>query len=222
MLKARGIELVVFDLAGTTVDEGGIVYRALAAALRDAGVRFSQDEFDRWHGANKIEVVRHFLGGERADENRVRKVFGEFEAAIERAYFGAGASIAPVPGALECFERLRAAGIRVAADTGYPRRVADRLIERLGFGPHLDASIMSEEVGAGRPFPYMIHALLRRFGLADVRRVAKVGDTVRDVEEGLNAGCGLVIGVLTGADARPTLEAAGASLVLDSVAGIEV
>jgi phosphoglycolate phosphatase-like HAD superfamily hydrolase len=40
----------------------------------------------------------------------------------------------------------------------------------------------------------MIHHLMRRFALLDARRVAKVGDTARDMLEGKNAGCGLVIG----------------------------
>lgn len=224
MLARRHIELAVFDLAGTTVAEGGIVYEALAAALSEAGVRFSHEELDAWHGANKIEVVRHFLGreGEGPDEAHVQKVFAAFRSAIEDAYFRPDSGIAPVPGALACFDRLRAAGIRVAVNTGYPRDIADALLARLDFGAHVDASIVSEEVGAGRPYPYMIHALLRSFGLADVRRAAKVGDTARDMEEGRNAGCGLVIGVLTGADGRDTLASAGADLVLPSVAEIEV
>ncbi len=221
MLKARGIELVVFDMAGTVVDEGGAVYRALAAALEAAGVHPDPSEFARWHGASKLEVVRHFLGGD-ADPTRVDEVFAAFEAALEAAYFGPAARLAPMPGALACFAALRAAGILVALDTGYPRALADRLIERLALGPHVDGSIVSEEVGAGRPHPYMIHALLRRFGLADVRRVAKVGDTARDMEEGRNAGCGLVIGVLSGADGREALEAAGADRVLGGVAELEV
>jgi len=42
----------------------------------------------------------------------------------------------------------------------------------------------------------------------DVSRVAKVGDSTRDIEEGKNAGCGLVIGVLSGADTEAQLMAA--------------
>lgn len=54
----------------------------------------------------------------------------------------------------------------------------------------------------------------------DVRRVAKVGDSARDMEEGRNAGCGLVIGVLSGADDEDTLFAAGADVVCNVVTEI--
>ena len=71
----------------------------------------------------------------------------------------------------------------------------------------------AEDVGDGRPYPYMIFKLMkyeiastssnaqihslakwsphRDFHKKDVRRVVKVGDTVRDIEEGANAGVGV-------------------------------
>ncbi len=66
----------------------------------------------------------------------------------------------------------------------------------------------------------MIHELMRRFRVMDVRKVAKVGDTARDMEEGIFAGCGLVVGVLSGADSLDALVKAGAHIVLPSAAYI--
>ena len=63
----------------------------------------------------------------------------------------------------------------------------------------------------------MVHALMKRNGITDARRVAKAGDTVRDVEEGLHAGVGLNIGVLSGADDEATLRAAGADVILGDI-----
>ena len=51
----------------------------------------------------------------------------------------------------------------------------------------------------------------------DVKRVCKVGDSVRDIQEGRNAGCGLVVGVLSGADSYQELMDAGAHMVCDRV-----
>jgi len=58
-LKASGIELVVFDMAGTTVDEGGLVYLTLQRVLRGHGLAFTEDEFNAFHGANKREVIAY-------------------------------------------------------------------------------------------------------------------------------------------------------------------
>ncbi len=218
MLKAKNIELIVFDMAGTVVNEGGLVYAVLRRVLEAAGASFTDEEFDHWHGANKIEVVRHFLDGGKAPEDKVEAVFGEFLTGIKDAYFSPSSTIAPIDGAIDCFQQLRGAGIKVGLDTGYPRDVADHLIEKMAFGPHIDGSIVSEEVGAGRPWPFMIHGLMKQLKIMDVRRVAKCGDTARDMEEGNNAGCGLVVGVLSGADKEATLMDAGAHVVLGSVA----
>ena len=51
----------------------------------------------------------------------------------------------------------------------------------------------------------MIHQLMERCDIPSVKNVAKVGDTVNDMREGINAGCGLTIGVLSGADNKEDL-----------------
>merc|ERR1711977_408526 len=124
---------------------------------------------------------------------------------------------------LEAFIRnLQAAGVKVAFDTGYPARIQQGLVKKLGFDKLVDGYISSYEVKEGRPFPYMIHNLMERLGIENVRRVAKVGDSVRDIEEGHNAGCGLVIGVLSGADSAEALLAAGADIIADVVTDLPV
>ena len=69
----------------------------------------------------------------------------------------------------------------------------------------------------GRPRPDMIRLLMARLGVTDPQRVAKVGDTPVDLEEGKNAGCRFVIGVTTGAFTRQELEKHPHTLIVDSV-----
>jgi phosphoglycolate phosphatase-like HAD superfamily hydrolase len=59
---------------------------------------------------------------------------------------------------------------------------------------------------------------LARLGVHDPLRVAKVGDTKADLEEGTNAGCGLVVGVVTGSATREQLRTWPHTHVLGSVA----
>merc|ERR1711981_1069923 len=96
------------------------------------------------------------------------------------------------------------------------------LVEKLGFDKVVDGYISSYDVAEGRPYPYMIHRLMERLKIENVRRVCKVGDSVRDIEEGRNAGCGLVVGVLSGADGYESLMAAGADIVVDCVTDLPV
>merc|ERR1719281_1144013 len=120
------------------------------------------------------------------------------------------------------FKQLKKAGIKIAFDTGYPPNIQQRLISKLNFDRIADAYISTYQVAEGRPYPYMIHQLMERTMVADVRRVCKVGDSVRDIEEGKNAGCGLVVGVLSGADSYDALMGAGADLVCEVVTDLPV
>ena len=62
----------------------------------------------------------------------------------------------------------------------------------------IDNYISSEQVKLGRPYPYMINRLMTMNDISNPYNVIKVGDTENDILEGLNAECGLSIGVLTG------------------------
>jgi len=221
-LVESGIRLAVFDMAGTTVDEGGIVYDTLLDELRSHKIPVEDSEFSKWHGANKKNVVQHFVRLSHGnDSNAARltdEIYGRFEKALQRKYEADNSPVKEVSGITEYFRQLRQRDIKIALDTGYPRPLAQLLVDRLHFGPMIDLLVTSDDVGGhGRPYPYMIHHAMRELKIEKVQEVAKFGDTARDMEEGLNAGCSLVVGVLSGADAADTLSEAGATVIVPSV-----
>merc|ERR1712137_423044 len=172
-------------------------------------------------------VIEHFANRKGlADaelEPLIMTISDTFVKAIEESYFGDDAQIAPIDvGLMGYFQQLRDAGIKIGLDTGYPQNIQNGLVKKLGFDKIVDGWISSYDVAEGRPFPYMIHRLMERLNIEDVRRVAKVGDSARDMEEGVNAGCGLVVGVLSGADSAEDLFAAGADVVANCVTDLPV
>lgn len=65
-----------------------------------------------------------------------------------------------------------------------------------GYAP--DCTVTPDAVGGkGRPYPYMVFRNMRELGAASVSEVAKVGDTVSDIEEGKAAGV-FTVGVVEG------------------------
>ena len=202
------IDLVVFDMAGTTVRDGGAVRESFRAALLAAAVDVSPAAVRKVMGQAKPVAIRRLLDQARgrASDAEVAAVHADFVRRMQR-YYAADPSVAEVPGAAETFARLRAAGVRVALNTGFSRPIVEPLLVRLGWSvpATVDAVVTSDEVARGRPAPDMLRLLMERFGIRDSTRVAKVGDTVVDLEEGHAAGCGLVIGVLTGACTREEL-----------------
>ncbi|MFF9158657.1 phosphonatase-like hydrolase [Streptomyces longwoodensis] len=220
---APDIRLVVLDMAGTTVADGGLVERAFDSAARALGVEpGSPDHAEKLAhvratmGESKISVFRHLFG----DEERAHRANTAFEAAYGALV--ADGLVAPVPGAREAVEELAADGRTVVLTTGFARVTQDALLDALGWRDLVPVTLCPADAGGrGRPYPDMVlEAFLRTKAADATAQVAVVGDTSYDVLSGLRAGAGLVAGVRTGAHDARTLRAAGADHVLDSVADL--
>jgi phosphonatase-like hydrolase len=221
------IELVVFDMAGTTVYDGDAVNASFRAALAARGIEANPALVNQVMGLPKPEAIRILLEQDRQQRGasptpaQIHAIHEDFTKRM-RNYYAADPAVREIPGAAAVFAALRRAGIKVALNTGFFRPIADVLLTRLGWcAPAvIDADVTSDEVPRGRPHPDMIRHLMTRLGIADARRVAKVGDTKADLEEGTNAGCALVIGVITGSFTREQLQACPHTHIVESVVDV--
>lgn len=218
------IQLVVFDMAGTTIeDKGGVVLNALVETARHYELPGTPEELNALMGMNKREVFG-MLAAQLypTDETRAERLADtalvDFVSRMRAAY---EAYLAPMPGAEDTFAYLRGRGIKIATDTGFDSTIGGLIMERLDWpGRLIDLAIYSSDVSLGRPAPYMIFRAMERLGVLDVRRVMKLGDSPADLEEGINAGCGEVIGVLSGAHTATTLGAYRHTRLIGSVADL--
>jgi phosphonatase-like hydrolase len=197
------IELVVFDVAGTTVRDDDAVNDCLRQALAGAGVAVTRDEVNQVMGIAKPVAIGTLLerygGPSRATTTQVHEIHADF---LQRmiAHYERGEAIEPMPHAEETFTKLRRTGVRVALDTGFSRAILDTILERLRWknAALLDATVASDEVTRGRPHPDLVFKAMELTGVTNPAAVAKVGDTPADLEEGAAARCGLVVGVTNG------------------------
>jgi phosphonatase-like hydrolase len=215
------IRLAVLDMAGTTVDEGGAVYRALDAAVAAVtGRAVPEAELARWMGADKREAVAGLLAALGAPHGpaEVDHAFAEFSARLDDAYLAEPPR--PIAGIGDAFAALRARNVCIVLTTGFSTRVAMALVDGLGWrvGETIDGVVTAEQVGAGRPSPKMIERAMALVGVADPGEVLVAGDTLLDLQSGANAEAGAVVGVLTGAQDRATLETGPATHLLASAA----
>ncbi|GAA2360972.1 phosphonatase-like hydrolase [Saccharopolyspora halophila] len=196
------ISLAALDIAGTTIDEGGAVYRVLAEVVAEHGPAPSDEELRRWMGADKRAALSALTGDPRATE----RLHDRFVARLGAAY--AQNPPAPFPGVAQTLAELRETGARVVLTTGFDRQITDLLLAQVGWhvGLQLDAVVCACEVGAGRPAPDMIHRAMELTRVQDPARVLVAGDTALDVRAGHAASAGRVVGVLTGAQTRAELE----------------
>jgi phosphonatase-like hydrolase len=215
------ITVACLDMAGTTVADDGSVLAAFKMAAAEFGLIPGAPGYaeaiafvQRTMGQSKIEVFRRLLGS----EDRAQRGNGIFEQSYAESV--RAGLVAPLPGALETITALRAAGIRVCLCTGFAPVTRDALLDALGWQHLVDLALSPADAGRGRPWPDMPLTALLRLGGGAVSELCVVGDTAADVQSGLRAGAGLVAGVMTGSASREELIIAGATHVLESIAGL--
>lgn len=199
------IDLVVFDLAGTTVKDNDDVPRVLQQALMDFDVDITLEEARAVMGIPKPVAIRSMLaarqkGAGDIGDSLVNAIHQGFVEAMIR-FYERDHSVGEKDGASEVFRALKAANVKIVVDTGFDRPITDALLKRLRWVEEnlIDGSVTSDEVLHGRPHPDMIFRAMELANVTDIARVAKVGDTASDMQEGTAAGCRYVIGITTGA-----------------------
>ncbi len=248
------VKAVIFDWAGTTVDHGSLApVRVLQQVFAKCGVPISEARARRDMGILKKDHIRKILlepivaarwrdaAGHEPTETDVEDLFANFvplqiECLVRYSVV--------IDGVAETVARIRKRGIKIGSTTGYTRPMLDMILRpaaKQGYSP--DCAIAPDEVGGGRPHPWMIYANAIRLQVEPLEAVVKVGDTPVDIEEGLRAGVwtvgvartGNVIGLSTEEfaalvpaeqasrleHARTALSAAGAHEVIDAVADCE-
>lgn len=221
-MKINEIEMVVFDMAGTTIDEQNIVYKSLHKAINEFGIEVSLDLVLKiGAGKEKLQAIKDILAHiNNSDTNKTELIFEYFKKLLDHEYLTA--AVLPIEGVEEVLEKLKNDGIKVVLNTGYNSQVANTLLGKLNWKKdvHYDALITANDVIIGRPSPEMILKAMQLFGIEDSSKVIKAGDSAIDIEEGKNAKCGLTIGVLSGAQTRAQLTEANPDYILDSLASL--
>lgn len=215
-----GFETVVLDLAGTTVVDEGMVEEAFARAYDRvlpgyAGRAAALAHVRATMGQSKIEVFRTIADSDEAIAQRLNHTFElAYDELVDEG------RCEPIPGAEQAIGKLRAQGLAIVFTTGFARATADAILTALSWQDLADAVLTPADAGRGRPAPDLNLTALLRTGASSVRSLVVVGDTESDARSGVNAGAGLVVGVLTGGCAEQRLRSAGANKVLASVADL--
>lgn len=219
------VSLVVLDLIGTTVDDGGAVPRALRTVVEETGAGVREEDLRTWAWAERGSAISALmaLGGVQPGRGAGRQQLARFGTVLVDSW----RTDPPreIAGAGRLFEQFQQHDIRVALTTDLDERTVAPLMESLGWWParqHLiDTVVTADDVTTCSPAPYLIHRAMERTRVIDVHQVIAVGDTPVDLQAAGNAGA-TAVGVLTGAGDLPTLDAAPHDRLLASIADLPV
>jgi phosphonoacetaldehyde hydrolase len=214
-MTERSIGLVVLDWAGTTVDFGCFAPAVtFQEVFRQNGVEISTPEARGPMGLPKKDHLRAIAAlpqvaarwreahGRPIGEADIDRLYDRFEP-LQIATLERHGDV--IPGALETVTELRRRGIRVGSTTGYSRSMMEVVVRHASAaGLTVDALVCADEVPAGRPAPWMALRNMEILGIYPPNRCVKVGDTLPDIAEGLNAGMWTVAVTETSSDMGKT------------------
>src|SRR5467141_3565244 len=127
-------KLVVFDIAGTVIEDAGQVPAAFTTALRNHGIEVTSDSLREMRGASKREVIQRFVerqpGNSKADVlARTEEIYNSFRSTLAEMFEKDG--VREIAGATETFAWLQQRGVRVALNTGFDRTITDLLLNSM-------------------------------------------------------------------------------------------
>ena len=193
------LKAVILDWAGTTMDYG--CYAPAVVFLEvytRKGVPISMEQAREPMGAHKkvhirqistipaVEKVWEKVHGRRPTEEDVEAMFQDF-VPLQLKCLADYADL--IPGTNDAVEDFRRRGLKIGSTTGYTTEMMAVLQEearKRGYVP--DSSVCASEVPAGRPAPWMCLQNAMTLQLYPMESFVKVGDTLPDIAEGLNAG----------------------------------
>lgn len=203
------IEGIIFDWAGTTIDFGCFApVNVFIDIFKNAGIDVTLAEAREPMGMLKIDHIRAMLSmprisalweekyGRMFTEQDVEKLYAEFEPALMSSL---KEYTDPIPEVVETVKTLRSQGLKIGSTTGYTQTMMDVVVPnalKKGYSP--DFYMTADGTNSlGRPYPYMIYRNMETLKLSAAWKVVKVGDTVLDMKEAVNAGV-WAVGVIIG------------------------
>lgn len=204
-VRTPRVEAVVLDWSGTTVDAFGVApLQAFLKVFDQFGIFISHEEARRPMGLRKDlhiaailkedEVADRFLLKYRRKPTvaDVAAIYAKFKP-LQLEILNLKENNALVPGCLSLLKLQKDFQVKLGVTTGYNRAMSDLVKTHArdqGFEP--ESVVTSDDVQHGmgyRPAPYMLLQAARDLGVSSTHSLVKVGDTVADIHEGLNAGC---------------------------------
>jgi HAD superfamily hydrolase (TIGR01509 family) len=158
------IVAVVFDLDGVIVDSEQVWDEVREAYVRETGGTYTDESARDMMGMSSPEWSRYM-----AEALRVPGTPEEINAAIvERMLARYGEAPPLLPGALQAVRRI-GASVPLAIASSSNRELIDVVLRASGLAADFRATVSSEEVPRGKPWPDVYLEAARRLGVDPVR-----------------------------------------------------
>lgn len=213
--------MAIFDMAGTTINDYNLGHRTLQKVLGAHGLRIGLGEVFQHAGKGDLTAVRDILGAHTvASPLCAEDILTDLTAGLAAGYDRIGPCA--FHGVEDVFKILRANGVHIVLTSGGDRETAMRLIRRMGWSlsGDFDLLVTPGDLGGDRPFPDPVAFAMDRLQVGLPGEVVRVAGSSVAIEQGVDAGCGLCVGVTTGTHTHSQLRDAGPDHILSGLSGL--
>ncbi|MDX8289193.1 phosphonoacetaldehyde hydrolase [Metabacillus indicus] len=206
----KNIQGLILDWAGTTVDYGCFApLQVFIEVFKNRDITITAEEARRPMGLLKIDHIRALcdmprinrewisIHGNEPSEQDIQEMYKEFEKTLFEILPN---FTTPLPGVVQTVQKLREKGLKIGSSTGYTKemmKIVAPYAKEKGYQP--DFLFTPDDVKAGRPYPWMAYMNAMELDIYPMNRLLKAGDTVSDIEEGINAGM-ITVGIILGSN----------------------
>jgi len=203
------IRMVVFDMAGTTIDENNVVYKCVQKALNIHHIPATLEQvLEFGAGKEKLQAIKDVFSEvmqDILDQATAKIIFNTFSELLEDAYEIIEMKL--YDGFRSTLFFLYKRDVKVVFNTGYTKAVATKILKKVDciVGRDIHLLVTADMVENSRPAPDMITYALNHFNIKPWECI-KVGDSTIDILEGKNAKVKYSIGITTGAQTHDQLK----------------
>src|SRR5262245_15415136 len=208
---------VLWDMDGTLVDTAELHFQAWARLAEELGLPFTRADFAATFGRRNPEII-HQLFGTRYDDRQVAEL-GDRKEDYYRAAAQNGVTL--LPGVRPLLEGLRDAGFAQAIGSSAPRGNLELILRLTDTAGFFGAVVAMEDTQRGKPDPQVFLVGAERLGVAPGRCLV-VEDAVAGVQAAKAGGMKCLAVRFVGHHPAEKLQAAGADLVVPSLAEVSV
>jgi len=193
------LKAVIFDWAGTTVDFGCFGPTGVfIEVFKEKGIEVTDKEVRGPMGMHKRDHIRALTKypriaqewknryGRESNESDIEEMFNDF-IPLQISVIDKYSTIIPeLPAALKT---IRSMNMKIGSTTGYNNEMMEILKASAARQGYIaDSVVCATDVSAGRPAPWMAFKSAENLGIYPMQAIVKIGDTISDIKEGINAG----------------------------------
>ncbi len=193
------LKAVILDWAGTTLDYGCYapavvfveVFKRQQVPITIGQARIPMGAHKKVHieaisRMDDVRAVWEQVHGRAPTDDDVEAMFQQF-IPLQMDCLADYADL--IPGTVDAVTSFRERGLKIGSTTGYTGEMMDLLLseaKKRGYEP--DVTVCATDVPAARPHPWMCLKNALDLQVYPMEAIVKIGDTLPDIFEGLNAG----------------------------------